>query len=284
MIDKDQQIIDDYLTGKLNANAVNNDLLKTEDYLFQKQVVDGIKDYRSTQLKNRLDAVNINAGFFDFAKSSTFIKSFGGVILASLIGSGILIYGDQDSIEESILIDLPQKQAFNYVWNIDKVDVDFGEKPIIKNKVKLEEFISLKASDEVKSKIEVENSSSEFVPNVQLPSAISVNDDAPNISLLDKVEVISSSESEVSSIEVETKHTDDLNIQYKYYDGKLYLSGDFDKAPYEIIEINSSSSRRIYIKYLNKYYKVDITDKLTDLPEIYNADVIKELELLKAAK
>ena len=80
-------------------------------------------------------------------------------------------------------------------------------------------------------------------------------------------------------IDVKTENTKSLDIKYKYYDGKLFLSGDFDRAPYEILEINSASGRRIYVKYLDKYYQVGVTDQLTALPEVTDVAIIDELKV-----
>ena len=62
------------------------------------------------------------------------------------------------------------------------------------------------------------------------------------------------------------------------------MNGDFDKAPYEILEINSASGRRIYVYYLGTYYQVGTTDKLIELPAVKDQDVIKELKLIRENK
>lgn len=288
MTDNNQKYLDDYLSGKLDQDQLHQlgVSFDAEEFSFQHDVVSGIKEYRKSQLKNRLESVDLSPSFFQYAQSSALVKSFGGIFVASLIGAGILVYGHKVEMDETIIVDLPEDKPFVYEWELIDVNlknptelpsVKFDYKPIASKK---SQKVSRTAGAE-KDGISGQNRK-EFVPVVNIPNAISIDDPSPKISDLEKINTVNVSDPD--PIVVETENRKDLTIKYKYYDGKLFLSGDFDKAPYEIIEINSSSSRRIYIKYLGKYYKVNVTDKLEDLPEVYDKVLIKELELLKELK
>ena len=286
-----QEKIDLYHSGRMNpeeASSFESELASdpslTAESDFQSDIINGLKEYRKTQLKARLDAIDVSPVWFDFVQQSALLKSFGGVAVATLIGAGVYFVSEpkKDTSSEAILIDAPEPYSLDLSWQIIPAEITKKENPklISVPEVKEEAIV-----EETVVVTEVEEAATEtFNPVFEAPIAKEIEDEeALKTSNLDNLPETSD---KVASkpIKVDYESTGALSIKYKYYDGKLFLSGDFDKAPYEILEINSADGRRIYVKYLDKFYRVGITDRLTTLPEVKNQSVIEELKLLRQNK
>lgn len=298
MTDK-QELIDLYHSGNMSPEQMvdfekqleSNPELKTESN-FQSDIINGLKEVRKAELKSRLNAIDVSSGWMEFVQQSALVKSFGGVAVATLIGSGVYMFAEKQEIatEQQVAIEIsapqPQEEEFT-------IDLDLTSKEVLNPKA-IEEFDS-KAKvisdqsvvNEVvadkKTGTILEESPKAVVPNFNAPSANLVEDENRfESSNLD--ELPDATTAVEKEIDVSTENVKSLKVRYKYYDGKLFLSGDFDRAPYEILEINSATGRRIYIQYLDKYYQVKTTDKLSDLPEVENQKLIQELKLLKDNK
>ncbi len=294
-----QQKLDLYHSGRMNAEEVTafekelaSDPTLLAESNFQRDIINGLKDYRKTQLMARLDAIDVSPVWFDFIQQSTLLKSFGGVAVATLISAGVYFMAEPGSTEEdtdSIEIDSPKKLDFSFQLIKPAILSSENPKPVAINQLVDTEPVKEEVLSEIKTmdtEGDATNTSQEiFNPNFEAPSARDIKDEEALVtSSLDNLTESSDVSEDAEPIEVDYENTEELNIQYKYYDGKLFLSGDFNKAPYEILEINSANGRRIYVKYLNKFYKVGITDKLTIMPEVTNVNVIEELKLLRQNK
>ena len=216
----------------------------------------------------------------------------GGVVVASLVGAGILYYGDQEVSDEGqvISIDAPTYNHEEYIW-------DLGSEKTVDQTIEreLEQPLAMVEEDDQvvveKSSINENTANSEeivekeFEPSFEAPSVAEVKDeDAFKSENLDELPEVAKDTESKDPIDVETELTRSKTIKYKYYDGKLFLSGDFDQEPYEILEINNEEGRRIYVYYLGVYHQVSTTDKLIELPVVQDQAIIKELDLLKDNK
>ena len=286
---RQQEKIDNYHAGKMTPDEITSfeeemsrDPSLISESNFQKEIVDGLKEYRKSQLKARLDAIDIGPTWIEFAQQSTLMKSFGGVAVATMIGAGVYFYAEPDKevdLTSEIKIEAPVAEPFVFDWSIKpaKISEDVQAEPVI---VHIIEKIEKEANEPIGLK-----KTEAFKPTFEAPNAGKIEDEeALETASLDKLPDDKSSEPLKKAIDVDTEITKSLDVKYKYYDGKLFLSGDFDRAPYEILEINSATGRRIYVKYLEKYYYVETTDKLKNLPEVKNTEVIEELKLLRQHK
>jgi hypothetical protein len=298
-----QELIDQYHLGEMTPEQMvdfekelaSNPELKAESD-FQSDVINGLKEFRKAELKSRLNAIEIGSSWMEFAQQSTLIKSFGGVALATIIGSAVYLFAEKQEpttqLEEPIVVDMPSN-------DLQKINIEAEDFVTVKSRSEGDEpsatiadKMPTKKANKIATPIEpientaekdVEKKPSEFVHEFSAPNANTVEEDA-GFESINLDELPESTLTEEKKIDVVTENVKSLKIQYKYYDGKLFLSGDFDKTPYEILEINSSNGRRIYIKYLDTYYQVKSTDKLSDLPVVTDQKLIMELKLLKENK
>lgn len=294
-----QDKIDQYHAGRMSSKEsssferelASDPSLQAESD-FQGDIINGLKEFRKSELKTRLNAIDVSPVWYEFVQQSSLLKSFGGVAVATLIGTGVFFLAEPKEVEPSsdIVIDSPKEIIREFNWNI---------MPAALSDVKLQNKIDLPVSrleisgkdDKVNataSIIDIEQSEEldlSFAPDFDAPSAEEIRDEeAMEVSSLDELPDNTTDKSDNEPIDVDYESKKSLDIKYKYYDGKLFLSGDFDRAPYEILEINSADGRRIYVKYLDKFYKVNVTDRLTPLPQVYDVSVIKELKLLRENK
>lgn len=295
-----QDKIDQYHSGRMRSKELNafekelaSDPSLQAESDFQSDIINGLKEYRKTELKSRLDAVDISPAWYEFIQQSTLLKSFGGVAVATLVGTGVFFLAEpkEEEIKATIVIDSPKEMITAFSWNIEPAEiaesfVQTGVKQPVVGLVTPEETTNPveEKPDALVSSLVIAEKSEAYAPDFNAPAAEEIKDEeAMEISSLDELPESSvASENDPIDVDYESKKT--LDIKYKYYDGKLFLSGDFDRAPYEILEINSAGGRRIYVKYLEKFYKVNVTDRLTALPQVYDVNVIKELQLLRQNK
>lgn len=292
-----QELIDQYHSGNMTPEQIvdfekqleSNPELKAESN-FQSDIINGLREVRKSELKTRLNAIDMNPGWMEFVQQSTLVKSFGGVALATLIGSGVYLYAEKQEFtnDNQIAIEISAPQQEELEFNYDYIEVaNTDESNNVENTLLSQE---MKAD---KSEAEISSSAKQETSTVPAPKLLTPDFNAPDPNLIEEdgnfeaadLDVLPSvTTSAKKEIDVSTENVKNVNIKYKYYDGKLFLSGDFDKAPYEILEINSARGRRIYIQYLDKYYQVNTTDKLSDLPEVTDQKLIQELKLLKDNK
>lgn len=296
-----QDKIDQYHSGRMSSKEISSfekelasDPSLQAESDFQSDIINGLKEYRRSELKTRLNGVDVSPVWYEFVQQSALLKSFGGVAVATIIGTGVFFLAEPKSEEISeIVIDSPKQVFADLLWEIkpasivkeiEGVNVFDGSE--LKTDSQQSNLISEEAKPQKVLTIEEEVEESEaFSPAFNAPAAEEITDEeALEVSSLDELPESPSEKSDTEPIDVDYESTKALDIKYKYYDGKLFLSGDFDRAPYEILEINSADGRRIYVKYLDKFYKVNVTDKLTALPQVYNVNVIKELQLLRQNK
>ncbi|MEQ9466332.1 MAG: hypothetical protein RLN88_02920 [Ekhidna sp.] len=264
---------------------------------FQSDIVSGLKEHRKLELKSRLDAINVGPTWMEFAQQSTLVKSLGGVIVASLVGTGIYFMADKPENSEeqtAIPVDAPIAQSTEYVLDLGKVDEEIKsnelETPEELNDVSRNEAVKETPQKEDQPSESITTEEEESKPNETFKPSF----EAPTIENVDEEKQFAASDldelpddatiANEDPVDVTHENSNSSTIRYKYYDGKLFLKGDFDKAPYEILEINSAAGRRIYVFYLGSYYKVGVTDRLTELPIVRDSKVVEELNLLRENK
>ncbi|WP_436517093.1 hypothetical protein [Ekhidna sp. To15] len=295
---KDQ--IDNYHSGRMNesemadfASKLESDPAIKAESDFQSDIISGLKEYRKLELKSRLDAINVGPTWIEFAQQSALMKSLGGIVVASVIGTGIYFYGERPEVEGS---DIPatvqgsEIESIEFIWDLGKEEPQTDntlEKPrnlvteADETKDVEQQAISQIVEAEGKRQVAKEEV---FTPSFEAPKAESIEEES-EFTTTGLDEIPNSVEgTDEQPIDVQTEISKSTVIKYKYYDGKLFLNGDFNKAPYEILEINSSNGRRIYVYFLGNYYRVGMADKMTELPRVTNSEVISELKLLRENK
>lgn len=305
-----EQLTDQYLRGELSGGErssfeqlMSNDQAVAEHVHFQKQLVNGLADYRKLQLKSRLDAIQVAPGILGGASFiQATLKIASGIALVAVVGFGLYNIVDFENDNETVhVVDINDGSKF-----ITTNDTSIPEKPEVRPSTPVASIVETtedsnesntpdiaKTGTGTSSKFPIKTvaeakESSDFVPKVNIPSLNDISDTkefTPEEVSIPKVSGNDITEEESSKpIDVKTINRKIEEIKYRYFDGKLFLYGDFKREPYEILEINSSSSRDIYLYYTDKYYKIQMTDDVKTLSPIVDSKLIKELKIIRDNK
>ncbi|VXD12815.1 hypothetical protein [Marinoscillum sp. 108] len=300
--------IDSYLRNELSSSELSafeaemsNNPELMDQVRFEQTVVEGISQYRKAELKARLDAIEIGSGWMGIGQlgSSALVKSVGGVLVASLVGvSAYFVFTAEENITspeiiESIEITSP-KQSESYQFEFPELSVQKVSSVVSESSPNVAEKSSATSDEKVKALPTVQKSvasvdeETEFVPVVDLPDLGELSEEKglkiedANLPEMNEMDVVSSKGE--SPISVETIQRNSESIKYKYFDGKLFLYGDFKSTPYEIIEINRPSERKLYLFYDQEYYSIIVSDKVQELSPITNHQLLQELEIVRNNK
>lgn len=303
-----QHQIEAYLRGELSPEQLKdfNQLLASDPSFaqsvhFEEKIVEGLSEVRKAELKARLDAIDVAPtgwiGMGQFANSAL-VKTLGGIAVASVVG--VLVYtnlevDEHSEIDQSKVIatenTYPQAQeSISFDWNL-------SEETLEPTRVE-EQYESQSESVDLSEKLEeiqpaleekaVEKTNKEFDLNVPVPQPgdlareeglVTPESDLPEMEATDEV-----ANAELTPVDVETIQKKNESLKYKYFDGKLFLYGDFNEQPYEILEINGVKERKLYLFFESKYFNIDVTDKIKELNQIVNPKLVNELDIIRNNK
>ena len=311
---KRTELIDAYLRNELGSGEIEafesqlaGDPSLQEELGFQQQVIKGLGDFRKAELKSRLTAINISTPWWEVGQflNPGLVKLTSAIVTATLIGTGIY-YITQDSNPELAYLPTVFEEDLQ---NSNSEDVSFyventKEIPGVSPVEEINEFDAVSSVKSAESSVKIKIGSSEssstsgensehtdafkgdFVPEVDLPNPGDGSEEnqfkseSAKIPLASNADIINASE----QIDIKTSQRNNDEIRYKYYEGKLHLFGNFKENPYEILEINSSRSKQVYLYHNSRYYKLLTTDKVLTLPQITDRVLIHELEIVRNNK
>lgn len=299
-------LIDAYFRNELSADelsrfeqAMQADPVFHDQIKLEAAVRKGIGEYRKAELKARLSAIEVGpavlggAGHYGAA-----IKILAGGVGAAVIGvAGYLYFTSSPQLEnaltahEFISIDYPAI-AQTHRLIIPDITIPLETVPIMIDQpqgVRSEARVNTAGHQELIT--QKENSRNlDFEPQIIVPQPDdlmvgetfeSPDAEMPDISNNDE---ISLNESSVAPVDVEAVNRRNETLKYKYFDGKLFLYGDFSEHPYEILEINSPTSRKLYLYHRTMYYSISVTDKVQELIPITDKKLLDELKIIRNNK
>jgi len=89
-------------------------------------------------------------------------------------------------------------------------------------------------------------------------------------------------ESKIAELEIFNNTDSKYDFHYQHFGDKLYLFGNFDATPYEILEFNGADSKNIYLYYDGKYYGIgENVTEISRLKEISDQNIIAELNKIR---
>lgn len=281
------ELIESYLKGELTgaektafeAQLEQDPLFKSEIEL-QTDIVNSLKTYRKNQLKDRLNNIDVSGG-------TTLGKVAALKYAASLVVIGLLSYGSyvfllseneqekvaakQEVIQEKQEVEAPEVQENPAVLNKTETKPN-----IIPDEIKVPEKKKPIAKRESKEVVISPNVIDTFDAN----EIIVKNSDFDN-----SLENSASPTDKFTDVEIRHEDSKGKELKYKYLNKKLYLYGDFSDAPYELIELNSTVGKKLFLYHNDSYYQLSENQKIvTPLNPIYDSLIIQELDSLKGQK
>ena len=242
---------------------------------FEKQIAQGIKNYKKGILKSRLDQLELGPSIVETTSITTktilagiTVIVIGGLSYFMLTPGEILVIENQETIigTDGMAEDKNAKISLEidttYAMLSDKKE-DERTSPITKDienttvKVSTKQSKKESKSDKVILQAEVE---------VVLPDmdGTEISFDETFDSLQDFSDDLMKNQAQVSSvpeleIEIEMKKT--KKLKYIYVGEKLILIGDFSASPYQIIEDNTIAEKKLYLYFELEYYVLSVTSE-----------------------
>lgn len=301
MIPNQQDQIDSYLSGRMTAEEAarfdaslqaNPEL--RQEVAFQSEVVQGIQHYRKAQIKARLDAVQVSAGWWGAVQQSSVLQWVGGVVAVSLISAGVFWFVSQPTEEEvpakQVKEEKPEVISESNIEQVPSVpsattvdeDISTDEKFEQRNTPPVAEEVTVEETEAVANR--GTEAKEPFNPKVKVPQVEDVEAERTfQAEKLPTPEVADQVENKEEPLDVEVVDMRGSKVKYRYYAGKLYLYGQFANTPYEILEINSAEGRRVYLYHADTYYELLPSDKTTGALPVTDQKLLNDLSILRKA-
>jgi hypothetical protein len=284
--ERDFELLDDYLTNRLNAQDRSSFEQKLEadpdlktEYRLQQRLVDGIQKARIAELKGMLN--NIPVAPAGTSGTSVIGKFAIGTFVAGAVITGVYFYFNekketQTPGEVHNTVQAPKDETPVQEQPADRVAQD---ETVVKNEGKSEQRVEPKSEPNAKAKEDTEVVAEKRPLEVFDPST-EAEGDKP----LENAGEAASKEAKpsVNSMPVEVDRTNKkYTFHYQFKGDRLVLYGPFEKNLYEIMEFFSEDDKRTaFLYYKEGYYqlKEDATDKIRPLLPISDQTLIKKLK------
>ncbi len=290
---KIENLVSRYLEGELpdierldfESQLITDPLLQ-EEYHMQKDMIEAIKQLRRTELKSKLAQIHVPEPFWFFTPGFKIaaISSF-----TAIVGVATYLYFSTDGTRPIKLVDLPSEQTLVYE------DSFIPSKPrsfAIPTPVEIE-AIEVETPSSPKE-AELEANASPLVlpkrvltqPHIVLPD-MGIADNAKDVEPVDNSAEMptSSFDRAPEKVTVEMIKAHRKNFHYRFYGSKLFLYGEFDQGPYEILEINTPNGKKYFLYYEHEFYALDQRNyDISQLEKIKDDNTITDLKIMMENK
>ena len=274
-------------------------LLKGE-FQFQEDVIHSIREHRKLELKSRLDNIIIAPPPTSFVSSNlTNIKIVSSIVMISAIGIASYFYF-QDGLEnEAVSSDAVELIASEAPETFQTQIPEKSEIIIEQNQVadaqesaKMPEEVNpLETKDSkvtVKEEIAPPKTATTSNANRSFePAIIEDFDDEESLPGEEEVALatrptMEANVEEISKLEVSNKSDGKHSFHYQHYNNKLFLHGEFNDIPYEILELNKVDSKKLFLFYQNDFYDIKNNQvEIAPLLKIEDQKLIERLRIIR---
>jgi hypothetical protein len=256
-----------------------------EEFEHQNEIVESLKSQRIAELKTRLNNISVEPSLIGSLLESSILRPVAYAVTGLVIATGTYFMIDTNEVATPIeLMELTPKTEYIISTPVEvaapkKLNYRHAQKTVADD-LQVTEFedILVEVTPETASKqIQFE------VPEVQtdmsggdLESPTLVIEGAKRIEEIPSV-------NKVEKININTVSSRKYDFHYRMEDNRLFLYGEFSESPYEIIEINSPSSKSLYFYYNGNFYQLrKNASEVTPLRSIESTSLIMELEQIKS--
>jgi hypothetical protein len=251
-------------------NDVDSDPSLKSEFQFQEDIVDGIKAYRKKELISRLDNVPIAV-----TGQSVILKTLGVIGIAGIATLSTYIWINNNSDKELVAGETDKIEKVLTKPNLEPEEIN--DSTSLTNNDVIDHKISA-SDDEVNGTKETTAS----IPEIVMPEVIEPDSSSDAIAEdnLEAPEAMNSSEVTLNtSTNVEVKFSKKYNFHYQVTDDQLTLYGEFDDAPFEVLEMKTNKGIQSYLFYNDNFYGLNSKSKnIEPLQVIKNEELIKELQ------
>lgn len=289
-------LISSYLDRELSPNEehefhsmLQTDPLLKSEFELQQDIINGIKNYRRIQLKQRLNYIEIKPDLFNHFINYKIASS---IIIASLLSAGSYFFFQTQNTNSGPEI------ADEYIINLENevvIDNYIPDKPEPKVKVinnlvaeKNEGISKPESKEKVRSKEKTKAPVAKNEVQVIKPNILFDFGDedisSPNDKTVSKT-IEAERNNNIHNIEIENKVEPKYQFHYQFFNNKLFLYGDFSNTPYEILELHTKKEKKIYLYHEGTYYYIRKNkERITPMEAVTHQRLIKDLNIIKDNK
>jgi len=301
------ELIDDFVAGRLSPeeaselhNSIQADPALQQELKFQQDIQYAIVDAKKAALKSRLQKIDVStipSNKWDLVKPwMAFTAGFTSLILATAIALPFL---DENAKEVTSVVnattqvteDSRHSQANTAptaeMPSVAKADEPLPQSPIVEpNSAE----VMAKAQATIKE-FDAESAESSTSRKTKSPTLAEPSEPklaSNEVNKLDNSNADAGMEvagnANAKPLDIVTINDGKNDLQYKNYDGKLYLYGDFKGKIYELIEINGRL-KKYFLFYNGNYYSLKSNQKeMKPLQLITDSGSIEDLDNRRKAK
>jgi hypothetical protein len=283
MIDKINidETIELFVKGKLSEPALSEfkDLMFEDKSIasevrFQRLTTDAIKESRKLALKSRLEAINVtNIGNGSNAPS-TFAKYFSfksvGIALATIgVGASSYLFtqsqidsandsnisNNQNLIQDSITQVMDADANSDFIASSEEVTVSENIETKASNLEVAVQKVENRKKSEISNKKKLVTANGEAMLDQKFDDGAEVNISAQNPQM---PTTNTTEEKALHASDVDIKNVQDgkYNFHYMLKESTLFLYGNFDASPYEILEFNEKEEQSFYLYYDQSFFSL----------------------------
>jgi hypothetical protein len=270
--------------GMLEIKIQTDPLLKAE-FDLQSNIIDSIAHVRKQQLKARLSAIDVDGT--GSILLGTGVKWLTASLSVAIIFSAWL-YWYTNTADDNKAIALQNGDLL--IWNNDyypPIPSVLMENALfeIENTASIKDTTTENSSNN--NNVEIIESTENETAKIK-PQALVTFQDENLFSPTSEKDFIKTADQDINRnmiSETKIEFLEPIEAQesyhYKYYNNKLYLYGDFNNEPYEILELHNKGKKQLYLSYLETIYQIEGGKTLiTPLIEVKNEQLILELRMI----
>ncbi|MBL3658480.1 hypothetical protein [Fulvivirga sediminis] len=290
-------------------NSVQNDPTLKKEFEFQNDIVNALRETRKAELKAMLNKVPVS-GSMSTSSSFSVGKIASLIVGAAIMGVSVYFLTNSDAAgslaTESTTETQPVKPETLLESAVPSEKSNSQQDLIATESTQLSSSESNDATVQSFSGVEsspknsenkmntttsstVESEEQKVVvskPEINKPVISNFNDATNNTDSLEAPggSLVNKTYKEQRSMEVEIEEgSKKHNFHYHFVNGKLFLLGDFDKNLYEILEINTTTDKAIFLYYKGLYYNLDKNqEKISALTPIKDNSLVEKLERIRS--
>ena len=269
------ELINAYLDDELSqADRTNfeqqleGDSELQQELALQKDIIEGIRVARKTELKQMLN--NVPVGHTSFWSTGKIVSVL-AIVAVAVVGVVYFNQGDEPQTEpvQESLPPIVLEQENDMTDNVDGQDTEEITEAVEESQVT---ETPVEEPTEVAEAVEIqpEDKRPVVAPDFERNDTERTEIIAPGGTILGQI-VEQPTETDVDIDRTNASYT----FHYAFEPGMLKLYGDFNNELYEILEFNSSEGRNWFLEYEDKYYFLDdSTNGIQPLKEITDAQLL----------
>ncbi len=286
------RLIEAYYDGSIDPlqkamleSKIQTDPLLRAEFDLQSQIIEGIADVRKHELKQRLSAIDVN-GTGSFLLGSGVKWLAAGLSVAVIFSVWLYWFTNTSENTDSIHLqnkDLMAVNESNYppIPTVLKKNLleENEEKEVGNNK----SSTSKKEIDKIQNETLEENHTAKVKPQSLLTfqddnlfTPATEKDFSKTIDRDVNRNMVSETKIEFLDPIQESSH-----YHYKYFNNKLYLFGNFNNEPYQILELHNKGKKQLFLSYQKTIYHIESGKiDITPLTEVTDQMLILELNMI----